>query len=269
MFAAVKHAARNLYRRNPVLMTFAVLALLGLPGMAIAYCFDTRLITGLNPWVKPLKFTSAFALYFVTFGWLLSYLPRPSRAVSIISWVSALCVLLEGPAMVLQSARGETSFYNTGTLFDGFLYGMMSAGALIQAGMLAWALGLFCTRSIELPKLPLYGIRAGLALWLLGILPALVMLALRQHGVGVADGGPGLPLLNFSTLGGDLRIAHFLGLHAIQLLPLAGVALQRLQGVISLRSGLIAFTLLAAVYTLAMIATFAQAMAGLPLIALN
>jgi hypothetical protein len=40
------------------------------------------------------------------------------------------------------------------------------------------------------------------------------------HTVGASDGGQGLPFFNWSRIAGDLRIAHFMGIHALQIVPL-------------------------------------------------
>jgi hypothetical protein len=71
--------------------------------------------------------------------------------------------------------------------------------------------------------------RLGLIIFLLASFEGGYMSAQIGHAVGVADGGAGLPFVNWSTEGGDLRAAHFVGMHAFQAIPLFSFMLVRLQ----------------------------------------
>ena len=74
-------------------------------------------------------------------------------------------------------------------------------------------------------RAPTTGIRLGLVVALIGLAEGFLMATAGAHAVGVLDGGPGLPFVGWSTTGGDLRIAHFVGLHALQGLPLLAATL--------------------------------------------
>jgi hypothetical protein len=101
--------------------------------------------------------------------------------------------------------------------------------------------------------------------WLIIILGSWIggqMIGQLAHNVGVVDGGAGLPLVNWSTVGGDLRIAHFFGLHGIQFLPLFAFSLSRKRN-ISTRIQIIATSIMGLLYAGWIAFTYFQAMDGI------
>jgi hypothetical protein len=258
MFYIFLMTLRRLYNASPPLVITGWLnvALL-LASIAVAP-FDDRLVMGINPWIKPIKFEVSIVIYVWTVAWLLEYLPRPQR---LISWGVSVAMIVEIACIVLQAARGTTSHYNVSTPFDGAVFTVMGVFIVANTLLLARLLWLF-RLSVAMPRAILWGVRFGLVLLLMASTEGVVMLGNQAHTVGIADGGPGLPLVNWSTRAGDLRVAHFIGIHGLQILPLAGWLLESrwprraVAGVAAL------FVAALAVFALAL----TEALAGHPLI---
>lgn len=214
--------ARELDRRSaPLARTAAFFALVALV-MAGLWAIDSREILGINRWIKPLKFSLSLTIYLATLAWLLPHVTLGRRSRWIVTWVPVIMMVGEMVGIIGQSARGTTSHYNIATLFDAVVFqsmGIMIVINTLAVAVLAWA---YWTQETTLPRAYREGIRWGLVVALIGMNEAWFMIGMQAHTVGLADGGPGLPLLNWSTRVGDLRVAHFVGMHALQLLPLAG-----------------------------------------------
>ncbi|TGD79840.1 hypothetical protein [Hymenobacter wooponensis] len=250
---------RVLHRVNPVLsgagwlhVGVLVLALGLLP-------FDQRVVTGLAVWMKPIKFSLSIVAYTWTLAWLLADLPaRAQRAVRLISWGVALSMVVEMGCIVVQAARGTTSHYNAATAFDGIAFGLMGIFILLNTVLTTWAVYLVWRHRPHGPAGYVWGVRLGLLLFLIGSVLGGMMIHLNQHTVGAPDSGPGLLGLGWSTRAGDLRIAHFLGLHSLQVVPLLGWWISR-----KLPAHAVLLTWLgAAAYTGLVALLFAQAMHG-------
>jgi hypothetical protein len=129
--------------------------------------------------------------------------------------------------IVFQAARGTTSHFNHATVFDDAIFGIMGMGVVFNTT--AMALFLWIVRRDTPPARAgyIWGIRLGVAMFLLASLQGTVIVGNDAHAVPGPDGGPGLPFVNWSTTQGDLRIAHFFGMHALQALPLLGFLLDR------------------------------------------
>lgn len=215
-------ALRELYQGNPVLaitgwIHWALAAIL-----ILLWGFDSTTILGIDRWIKPLKFSTSIAIYVWTLAWFLRYLPGRRRAVGIIAWGVAITMLIEITLITLQSARGVASHFNVATPLDATLFAIMGTTIGINTVLVFWTLVLFLTTVPGIPRAYLWGIRFGLVVFILASLEGAYMVVNGGHTVGAADGGPGLPFVNWSRQHGDLRVVHFAGMHALQILPLLG-----------------------------------------------
>jgi hypothetical protein len=212
--------------RNPLAaLALAMVAVLGaaLVGLAL----DPTVITGRPAWLKPAKFAVSFFAYGATLLWILSYVRGHRRLVGLVSWGTALAAFVEMAIIVGQAARGRASHFNEASGLDAVLFSLMGLFIVVLWLMALLAAVLVLRQRMNDPALAA-GLRAGLVATSIGMLLAIPMLIVGGHTIGAADGGPGLPIVGWSTIAGDLRPAHFLGLHAMQILPLIGWLLSRL-----------------------------------------
>jgi hypothetical protein len=174
-------------------------------------------------------------------------------------------MVVEQVVIFIQAARGTTSHYNASSPLNGALFGLMGVFIAVNTIMTIWALYLAWRYRPAGSAGYVWGLRLGLLVFLVGSVLGGFMIHNQQHTVGAPDGGPGLLGLGWSTVAGDIRIAHFLGMHALQALPLLGWALGRW---VPRRA--VALTWLGtALYVAAVGALLAQALAGHPLLALR
>lgn len=212
----------GLKRRNPLLYWFGlfnlVMALLCLILMASG---DLEIL-GVNRWLKPFKFYASVGIVILTLGWLMHYL-KNQKAVKVYSFIIFVALLFENGIIFLQAVRKTTSHFNTTSALNGILFGIM--GILIMVFTLVIIIicvSFFRQKEFSIKPAYLWGIRLGLLCFIIFSLEGGMMINLLKHTVGGDDGGPGLLLVNWSTRHGDLRIAHFAGIHSLQLLPLFG-----------------------------------------------
>ncbi len=227
------------FRWHRPLMTLALvmagLAVVGIAGLL----FDDRVLTGLPIWAKPTKFAVSILIYSVTWAWLIGQLTRVRRTAW---WMGAVAAVFLGVEMVIivgQVLRGTTSHFNQTTPFNAMLFTAMGASiALVWVATLVVCVILFVNPGPDRARN--LAVRAGaivavigMALGFLMVMPTEAQIASGEsisgaHTVGLSDGGPSLPLLGWSTVGGDLRIPHFVGMHALQLIPLVVIGLELL-----------------------------------------
>lgn len=210
----------ELKHRNQVLYFFGLANLWLSVGCFLFYFIDDTHITGINAWIKPMKFSLSIAIYVWTYGWLLHYLTS-NRNRNFITWVVIVSMFAEIFIITLQASRGETSHFNISTPQNAFLFSLMGTFIGINTLINLYTLVLFFIRSqVSIVEHTLVAWRAGLLLFFLGGISGGLMIGNMGHTFGAVDGGVGLPFTNWSTQAGDMRTAHFFTLHGLQAIPL-------------------------------------------------
>lgn len=210
--------ATVLRQRNRLLYHSGAASLMLAVACGVGIAVDNREVMGVHVWLKPLKFTLSVGLYCLTLAWMLAYLPL--REKKIISWGTVVCMTIELGLILLQAARGVPSHFNISTPANAAIFSTMGFFIGLNSLLVLYTIWGFFRYTIPLADHMVWAWRLGLAMLFLAGISGGIMSAGLHHAVGVADGGPGLPLLNWSTTGGDWRVPHFFALHAFQIVPL-------------------------------------------------
>lgn len=247
-------------------LAFYGFALIALSAVAVMLqSLDPRLLdSGVNVWVKPAKFLSSIGIFALTTAWFFGYI-RPERRRSPLMRAIAAILIVAGTFELAwicwQAANGLESHFNHDTPLSNTMYGLMGVFAVLLVGTtlpLAWEIGRRPAEHLRGDFVAAVVIGLLLTFLLGGILGG-YMSAQPGHSVG-AEGGR-TPLFGWNRSGGDLRIAHFLGIHAEQAIPIMAMLAAGLRS----KARWAVVVAGSMVYAAVTLAVFAQAVAGRPL----
>lgn len=180
--------------------------------------FSSTQVYNINAYYKPFKFAFSTFLFSWAMAWYCYYLP--SFNINLFNWTVIILLGFEIIYIAFQASKGQLSHYNLSTPMYATLYSLMALAASIVTIYTAYVGVLFFTNSFPmLPNYYLWSIRMAIIIFVIFSFEGFVMGSKLTHTIGGKDGGPGIPLLNWSTKFGDPRIAHFIGMHALQVLP--------------------------------------------------
>lgn len=209
--------------RQPLLVSYGLwLVALAVPVLLLGLV-DHREQNGASVWLKPAKFLFSVAVFALTTAWFFGCVrperrrSRPMRGVvGVLIGAGSLEILY----IAFQAARGLPSHFNRSSPLYEVLYGVMGVAALLLVGtaaVLAWEIARRPARDVRGDYLLAVVIGLVLCVALGG---GLGMYMAQQTGHAVGAVGGKVPLFGWNRSGGDLRIAHFLGIHAQQAIPL-------------------------------------------------
>lgn len=239
----IRSVLSHLWQSDRVLTGSALLMLGALAVFLAGMLLDPRIVTGAPAWLKPAKFAISTAIYMFTLAWIFTYLRDWPKVRRVVGHATAAIFIAEVAVIALQAWRGTTSHFNVSTPLDGALFAFMG-GAIVAQTLMSVSVAVALWRQSFHDRALGWALRLGMVITIAGASMGGVMTRPTEaqlahvaatgqmpivgaHTVGAPDGGPGLPGTGWSVEHGDVRVPHFLGLHALQLLPVLAWLLWR------------------------------------------
>lgn len=206
--------------RNYLLFVFGLLNLIAAVGLLFVMKFSGTGNAVNSNLLKPLKFALSIAVFSWTIAWYIFELTSQG-AVTVYSWVVVITLGFEIIYITIQGLNGQMSHFNTSSPFYAGMTIMMGIVAAVLTVWTAYIGMLFFTGNVKpLPQYYLWAIRCSIILFVIFAFEGGLMGARMSHSVGDIQNDDRLPFLQWSTRIGDLRVAHFIGIHALQVIPL-------------------------------------------------
>jgi hypothetical protein len=271
---------RSLIQASPMLAWGGLVMLVWSLITVLLPLFDARLFQGVSVWHKPWKFQISTALYWLTLALIMGYFPKSDwspAARPYVVWVSIGAGLFEVAYITWQGAFGLASHYNVSTRFYGIMYTAMGVGAVLltsTSGVLGYQVLRNHSKKFAANVAMRHAIGWGLLVTcVLGNLTGGVLGERTRSGGhwvgGTANDGVGMAIVNWSRDGGDLRVAHFFALHAMQILPALALALFIMRPAMTQTAGKRWVWLMSAGFSVFCLFTLWQALRGVPFLAAN
>ncbi len=231
--------------------------------LLIYYPFNDIVVSGINSVIKPMKFAASIWIYSWTMALLLNYV-EDSGKVAQYSRVALICMCFEQLVITFQAMRGALSHFNNADSFGIALFALMGVFILVITLWTAYITYIFIKqKKYDVDPPVALGIKFGLVYFVVFSLFGGYLSSLKGHTVGSTDGGKGLFLLNWSTAFGDLRVAHFFGIHSLQIIPLFAIIAVKY---LSSYKSILAIKIFAFAYLAFVLFTLIQGLCGVPFV---